>query len=59
MSHAGGHLCRQEVPTRRLEEPERFGVLERRRVRHVDDNLDTFQCLGQPLPSDGVDARGG
>ena len=41
MSDAGGRLRVKQVPRRGLEELDHGRVLERRRVRHVHDNIGT------------------
>ena len=56
MRHAGGGLRGQQVAPGRLEEFQGGLVLERGRVREVDDNPGTRKCFGQPLAGDGVDA---
>ena len=58
MAHAGGRFGGQQVAAGGLEELHGHLVLERGRVRHVDDDLGVCKRLGQPLAGDGVDARG-
>jgi hypothetical protein len=60
--HAGGCLRGKEIAAGRLEELEGRLVLERRRVRQVDDDPSALKRLGQSFAGDGVDAgvgRGG
>ena len=59
MPHAGGRLRGKEIAAGRLEELQDRLVLERGRVRHVDDDLSAGKRLGQSLARDGVDARVG
>ena len=59
MPHAGGRFRGEQVAAGGLEELQDRLVLERRRVRHVDDDLGAGERLGQPLAGDGVDARVG
>ena len=59
MPHASGRFRGKEVATRRLEELQNRLVLERRRIRHVDDNLSARKRFSQSLARDGVDAGGG
>ena len=59
MSHAGGRFGGKEVAPRRLEELQDGLVLERRRVRHVDDDLSACKRFSQSLAGEGVDARRG
>ena len=55
---AGRGLGVQQVARGGLEELEHRGVLERGRVRDVDDRRGAGQRLGQALAGDRVDARG-
>ena len=51
MSHAGGRFGGKEVAPRGLEERQDCLVLERRRVRHVEDDLRHLQALAaNPSP---------
>ena len=50
-------LRREQVVRRRREEREHVVVGERRRVRHVDDDVRADEHLGEPLAGDGVHAR--
>src|SRR5262245_57664179 len=59
MPHASGRFRGKEVMACRLEEFQNRLVLERRRVRHVDDDLSACKRLGQSLTSEDVDARRG
>ena len=59
MLDAGSGFGGEQIAARRLEELQHRLVLERRRVRQVDDDLRARQRFGQPLAGDGVDARGG
>ena len=59
MADAGGRFRREEVAAGGLEELQDRLVLERWRVRHVDDDLGAGKRLGQALAGDGVDARVG
>src|SRR5690348_7602783 len=56
MPHARGHLRRKYVRGRRLEEVHHRRVLERWRVRDVDDDVGALHDLGQSLACDRVDA---
>src|SRR5688572_12475551 len=51
-------FCGEQVAAGFLEELQNRVVLERRRIRHVHDNLSARERLGQSLAGDGVDARG-
>ena len=59
MLHAGGRLGGEQVAARGFEELQDRTIVERGRVRHVDDDLGADERFGQPLARDGVDARGG
>jgi hypothetical protein len=47
----------EEVGSRCLEELHGCRVLERRGVRHVDDDSSSVECFGQALASECVHAR--
>jgi hypothetical protein len=49
MSHAGGRLRREQVTTGRLKELQNGLVLERRRVRQVDNDLCARKCSPSPV----------
>ena len=59
MRNAGGPFRGKKVAARGLEEFQDGAVLERRRVRHVDDHLRASKRFSQSLAGDGVDAGGG
>ena len=48
-------LRREKVTARCLQELQDRPVLERGRIRHVDDNLSALEGFSQPLAGDGVD----
>jgi len=56
MFHARGGLRGKEVTSRRLEKFQNRLILERRRVRYIDNDLRARERFRQPLASDGVDA---
>ena len=57
MTNAGGRLRVEEVAGRGLEELEHGSVLERRRVRHVDDHLCALERIGDAFTGERVHAR--
>src|SRR5262245_11606896 len=57
MSHPCFGFGSEEVARRRLEERKDRRVLERRRVRYIDDHGGASQSARQALPRDRVDAR--
>src|SRR5262245_52466358 len=57
MSHPRFGFGSEEVASRRLEERKGRRVLERRRVRYIDDHGGASQSARQALPPDRVDAR--
>jgi hypothetical protein len=57
MSHGGGRLRCKQVTTGRLEEFQNRLVLERRRVRQIDNDLCARKCVSQAFARNGVDAR--
>src|ERR1044071_8770718 len=57
MSHPRFGFGSEEVASRRLEERKGRRVLERWRVRHIDDHRGASQSARQALPRDRVDAR--
>jgi hypothetical protein len=60
MSDPGNRLGLEQAARRRREELEdRRRVVERRRVRDVDDDGCPAQRVGHTLSGDGVDARAG
>jgi hypothetical protein len=59
MSYASGRFRGKEVTPCCLEELQNCLILERRRVRHVDDDLSACKRFSQSLASEGVDARRG
>jgi hypothetical protein len=56
MLDVGGGFGSEQIPARRPEELHHGLVLERRRVRHVDDDLRARQRGREPLAGDRVDA---
>ena len=54
MSHPRFGFGSEEVASRRLEERKDRRVLERRRVRYIDDDGGAFQSARQALPGDRV-----
>ncbi|MNT50563.1 hypothetical protein D3C72_1874890 [compost metagenome] len=56
MLDPGGLFRSGEVTSGCLEEIQHGGVFERRRVRHVDDDIGTFERLLQAFAGDGIDA---
>ena len=57
--HAGRLLGGEQVAGRRREEVEHRGVLERGRVRHVDDHVGALEHLGEAVARERVDPGGG
>jgi hypothetical protein len=56
MSHAGCSRVLEEVPSRRGEEFHDGRLLERRRVRNVDDDRRALKGFREPLAGESVDA---
>ncbi len=59
MPHSRSRFVSEEVASRSLKELHHRCILERWRIRHVDDNLGIFQNFGKPLASQRVDTRFG
>jgi hypothetical protein len=57
--HARRRLRREDVAGRGGEELQHRRLLERRRVRHVDDHLGVRERVGQAFAGEGVDSRAG